>query len=82
MGFCADRLERSFELPHIAFRIRKERDVDVDVGGAEVSRRFSTFAAGEKLGDQPAEHDQVELVGAQCAEELKECILDELARFG
>ena len=47
-----------------------------------MGRRLTAFAAGEELGYQPAEHDQVEVVGAQRAEELKERILGELASFG
>jgi hypothetical protein len=53
--------------------------VDVDVGGTEVGRSAAVFAAGEELGYEPAEHDQIEVVGAQCVEELKERVLGELA---
>lgn len=44
--------------------------------------RFTAFAAGEELGYQPAEYDEIEVVGAQCRQELKKRILGELARFG
>jgi len=47
-----------------------------------MSRSVAAFAAGEELGYQPAEHDQVEVVGAQRVEELKERVLGEFARFG
>jgi hypothetical protein len=77
--FGADRIEGSLERPHITPGIGEEGDVDVDVGGAEVSWRFAAFVTREELGHEPTEHNQVEVMGAQCAEELKERILGELA---
>jgi len=80
--FCADRLEGSFKRFHIRFCIREQRDVDIDVGGAEMIGRLTAFATGEELGHEPTQHNQVEVMGAQRAEELKERIFGELASLG